>query len=109
MLVYIDNIYRVSGGKLYKVHYKNDPKSLKKSAKYRIAAYAKVINNLSSDAYSLVLTNIAQINNMMNSVVTYQYPEVKCPECGNTIEAQEASASQLLFSRHRLNLLSAQS
>ena len=108
MMVYIDEMYLIDkAGNARPIRVKEDKHSLAKTCKYRIATYAKVINAMPSDAYAILLAEIAQMNNAGDDV-KYQFPEVTCPKCGHTIEASEATAQQLLFSRHRLNLLTAQ-
>lgn len=108
MMVYIDNMYLIDkAGNARPIAVKEDRHSLAKTCKYRIATYAKIINAMPSDAYAILMAEIAQMNNAGDDV-KYQFPEVTCPKCGHTIEASEATAQQLLFSRHRLNLLTAQ-
>lgn len=107
MMVYIDQIYLIRNGSAMPVKIKEDKHSLAKTCKYRIATYAKVINALPSDAYSTLLAEIAIMNDA-DDEVKYQFPEVTCPKCGETIEAAEETAQRLLFNRHRLNLLTAQ-
>mgnify|MGYP004537479883 CR=1 FL=1 len=107
MMVYIDKIFLIRNGAAMPVKLKEDKHSLAKTCKYRIATYAKVINALPSDAYSTLLAEIAIMNDA-DDEVKYQFPEVTCPKCGETIEAAEETAQRLLFNRHRLNLLTAQ-
>lgn len=105
MMVYIDNIYLISGGQYVPVACKKDKNSIAKTAKYRIVTYSKIISTLSSDDYNNILAEIAKINELGDEV-KYQLPEITCPKCGQTIQAAEQSATQLLFARHQLNLLS---
>lgn len=108
MMVYIDKMYLIdAAGNARPIAVKEDKHSLAKTCKYRIATYAKVINAMPSDAYSTLLAEIAKMNDA-DEEVKYQFPEVTCPKCHETIEASEATAQQLLFNRHRLNLLTAQ-
>ena len=108
MMVYIDKMYMIDKtGKARPIAVKEDKHSLAKTCKYRIATYAKVINSLPSDGYSTLIAEIAKMNEADDEVV-YQLPEVKCPKCGETIEAEIQGAQKLLFNRHRLNLLTAQ-
>lgn len=105
MMVYIDNVYLIRGNEYIPVSCKKDKNSIAKTAKYRIVTYSKIISTLSSDDYNNILAEIAKINDLGDEV-KYQLPEITCPKCGQTIAAEEQSATQLLFSRHQLNLLS---
>lgn len=107
MMVYIDNIYIIKDGQAMPIAYKVDKQSAAKTAKYRIATYAKIIKTLSSDAYNSVIATIAAINDLGDSV-QYVIPEYTCPKCHHTISEEVRPALQLLFSRHQLNLLSQQ-
>lgn len=106
LMVYIDKIYLVRGKNASPVAVKEDPNSIAKNAKYRIATYAKIISKLPSDAYIRLSSRITEKNDQ-GSEVTYCYPETTCPKCGHKIEQGDAQAAQLLFSRHRLSLLMA--
>jgi hypothetical protein len=109
LMVYIDNIYLIDKhGNARPIKVKTDPLSVAKTCKYRIATYAKVVNAMPSDAYAVLMAEVAKMNNE-NDEVSYQLPEVTCPKCGHTIEAAPVQgALSLLFNRHRLNLLTAQ-
>lgn len=104
IMVYIDNIYLIQNGEYIPVRLKVDKYSVAKTAKYRIVSYAKIIRNLPSDCYNKIIGEIAKINTLLDEV-KYQLPEMTCPKCGETIEAQEEQATALLFSRHQLSLL----
>ena len=108
MMVYIDNIYVIQNGEYIPVRCRVDRHSLAKTAKIRIVTYSKIIRTLPSDSYNNILAEIAKINDLGDEV-KYQLPEITCPKCGQTIEATEQTPTQLLFSRHQLNLLSQES
>ena len=108
MMVYIDNIYVIQNGEYVPVRCRVDRHSLAKTAKIRIVTYSKIIRTLPSDSYNNILAEIAKINDLGDEV-KYQLPEITCPKCGQTIEATEQTPTQLLFSRHQLNLLSQES
>lgn len=108
MMVYIDNIYVIQNGEYIPVRCRVDRHSLAKTAKIRIVTYSKIIRTLPSDSYNNILAEIAKINDLGDEI-KYQLPEITCPKCGQTIEATEQTPTQLLFSRHQLNLLSQES
>lgn len=109
LMTYIDNMYYIKPDGLHKIVYKVDPNSEVKTLKYRIASYAKIINNLPSDAYVNLMMNIAEKQDYGEDYITYLIPEQKCPVCGKVIEAANVSGPmQLLFGRHRLNQLTIQ-
>ena len=108
VMVYIDNIYVIQNGEYIPVRCRVDRHSLAKTAKIRIVTYSKIIRTLPSDSYNNILAEIAKINDLGDEV-KYQLPEITCPKCGQTIEATEQTPTQLLFSRHQLNLLSQES
>lgn len=108
MMVYIENIYLIGpDGKARKLKYKIDKTSIARTCKYRIATFAKIIKSLPSDSYNTLVAEISKLSEK-DGDVTYQFPEVDCPYCGNKIDATDATAQQLLFTRHRLSLLSTQ-
>lgn len=110
-LTYIDSMYTISNGMLYKITYKQEPNQPVKNAKYRISALSRIINSLDSDAYSLLEATAIEIRNETygNEVpVYYHYPEETCTLCGKTIPAQEANPIDLVFRRHQLNMLTIQ-
>ena len=100
--------YVIQNGEYIPVRCRVDRHSLAKTAKIRIVTYSKIIRTLPSDSYNNILAEIAKINDLGDEV-KYQLPEITCPKCGQTIEATEQTPTQLLFSRHQLNLLSQES
>lgn len=108
MMVYIDNIYLIQNGEYRPLKLKTDKTSIAKTTKYRIATFAKIIKSLNSDHYNNIIIEISKINDLGDEI-KYQLPEMVCPKCGKKIKAAEQTATQLLFSRHQLNLLSQES
>lgn len=104
IMIYIDNIYLIKDKKLTPVALKVDTNNLAKTIKYRISVYAKIISSLASDNYSKISKIIAGINEYGDEI-TYQLPEVTCPECSHTIQAEESDVVQMLFNRHQLALI----
>ena len=108
MMVYIDNIYYVDEeGNATPIAYKVDKQSVAKTAKYRIATYAKLIQTLPSDGYQKVMMILSEINDLGDGV-TYITPEHTCDKCKQSVPEETKRAAELLFSRHQLNLLSQQ-
>ena len=106
IMPYIDDIFFLdwANKKFVKVEYKHDPNNLSKDSKAKVIKYDNVMNSFSTDEYSRILNIISAINDR-SDWMTYQVPEMTCPECGRKIEAQESTASSLVFTRHRLGLL----
>lgn len=103
---YIDKIFVIDQANktIRPLNIKEYRGDVKKTLKSKILALAKVISTLSSDQYNLISAYIEEINKP-SSYVEYQLPEVICPKCKTKIEARPTTASNLLFTRHRLTSL----
>lgn len=104
MMIYIDTIYLINGNNLSPIAYKIEADNIAKTTKYRIMTYAKIISKLPSDSFQKITSIIASINELGNEI-TYQLPEVTCPECSHVIPAEIKESMDLLFSRHQLALI----
>lgn len=107
LLTYVDEFFYLDGPSAYPFKIKTDEKSIVRNAKYRIAQYSKIIMNMTSDAYNIMGARISEKLNVEPDV-SYCFPELSCPKCGTKIEESPAAARQILFSRHRLSLLTVQ-
>lgn len=103
---YIDKIYVIDQANkaIRPLAIKEYTGDVKKTLKSKVLALAKVISTLSSDQYNLISAYIEEINKP-STYVDYQLPEVICPKCKTKIEARPTTASNLLFTRHRLTSL----
>lgn len=108
LITYIDDIYYVNRQtmQLEPINYKYWPNNVAKTAKSKIIQFAKALRKLSSDQYHTLLTYIQEITERGDHI-TYQIPEVTCPECQATIEAMPISGKDLVFTRHQLAALAA--
>lgn len=98
---YIADIYLITDEGLEKFDTKQYPNNAVKTAKAKIIQYAKLIRNLSSDEYGILMTAIIEMSKDTESV-TYQMPEITCEKCGAIIPAEDQDASALVFTRHQL-------
>ena len=107
VLAYIDEIcyIDVESKSLIPIEVKRFPTNKVKDVKSRIIEYAKIINSLSPDQYSIIIAYINAINSRKNVSITYKVPECKCPRCNNTIRERETTAEELVFMRHQLAAL----
>lgn len=103
---YIADIYWLDkdNKKLVRVAYKEYDNNAAKTAKSKVIRYSNVLNTLSTDEYMNVVSLINAINEKFEWM-TYQIPEMTCPECGRVIPAEDITASSLVFTRHRLGIL----
>lgn len=106
IIQYIDYIYKINhetmsfepiGWKAYVGNYG-------KTFKSKIATYAKILKDLDSKEFSVL---IALINSMLTKatetrMVEYEIPAGKCPKCGAEIAAVPLAPRQLLFMQQRL-------
>ncbi|MCM1219690.1 MAG: hypothetical protein NC548_34855 [Lachnospiraceae bacterium] len=106
MMPYIDNIYWIDQAnmKLVKIKWNEDPNNASKTTKAKVMKYHNVFGSLSDDEYSSIGAIIAAIRTRVDWM-TYQIPEMTCPECGKVIPASESTAAALVFTRHQLGLL----
>lgn len=111
IIAYIDNIYYIDpqNKMLIPVDVNPDSTNLNKTVANKFVIYAKIIQSLTSDEFSVLSALVdrfaAKSYEISEDHVKFQIPEVKCPQCGNIIKAEERSAQQLLFIRHRLSRL----
>lgn len=110
LIMYIDNMYEIKSDGLHPVMYKRDPNSEVKTLKYRIASFAKIITNLTSDAYTRLYVEIRDaLEDTSTDYITYVMPAMKCPKCGTIVEETEVGPRpySLVLARHRLTQLTA--
>lgn len=107
VLSYIDEICYIdmNSQELVPIEYKRFPTNKVKDVKSRIIEYAKIINTLSPDQYSIIVAYINAINSRKNVNIRYRIPECKCPRCNAVIPAVNITAERLVFMRHQLATL----
>ena len=105
---FIDEIYFIDGEneELIPVDFKPVANDQTKTIANKIRVCYNIINSLSSDEYITLLGHIRKMDND-NIIITYQVPECTCPKCGTKIEAESATADELLFTRHQLGAIAA--
>lgn len=102
IISYISNIYLIDpDGNLRLFDCKKYNNNDVKTAKARVIQYAKIIRNLSSDEYAIIMSTIIEMSKDTD-IVSYQMPEITCEKCGAIIPAEDQDASSLVFTRHQL-------
>lgn len=101
IISYIGNIYAVDEGGIRPINTKVYPNNEAKTAKARVIQYAKIIRNLTSDEYGIIMAHILELGRVVDDI-TYQLPETTCDHCKATIPADPQEASSLVFTRHQL-------
>lgn len=106
IMPYIDNIYWIDQAnmKLVKIKWNEDPNNVSKTTKAKVMKYHNVFGSLTDDEYSSIGAIIGAIRSRVDWM-SYQIPEMTCPECGKVIPASESTAASLVFTRHQLGLL----
>jgi hypothetical protein len=110
IMPYIDKVYWLDHAnmKMVEVTYKKYENNAAKTAKSKVIRYSKVFDTFSTDEYSNMLNIINSISDRVDWM-SYQIPELTCPECGRVIPEEPLSASGLVFTRHRLGILASSS
>ena len=106
IMPYISEIYWLDhkNQKLVRVSYTEYANNAAKTAKSKAIRYSKIFDTFSTDEYTNVISIINSINEKYDWL-TYQIPEMTCPECKRVIPAEEITAAGLVFTRHRLGIL----
>lgn len=103
---YIDSIYYIdqTEGTLTPVGYKSYADNTLKTTKSKIQQFAKVLNTLSIDEFSVIRPYMNAVAER-TSGVSYIVPETTCPKCGTVVPEGPTSAEELLFTRYQLGAL----
>ena len=101
IMQYIDYLYYIDeeSGQLSRIAWKRYPGDYGKTFKSKIATYAKILKEFDEADFTFIL---AMETKNTESTVRYYIPETKCSKCGTTIEKEEVSPRQLVFTRQRL-------
>lgn len=105
---FIDEIFFIDeeNEELIPVDFKPVSNDQTKTIANKIRVCYNIINSLSSDQYITLLGYIRKMDSD-NTIISYQVPECTCPKCGTKIEAESATADELLFTRHQLGAIAA--
>ena len=104
---YIDNIYYINRDtmELEPIELTKYDKNLKKQIATKIKRYTKILRELTEDQLNSVSVYINEIASKKDVDLIYIRPEIECPRCQHKIPEEEASARNLVFTRHQLALL----
>lgn len=103
---YIDSIYYIdqNEGTLTPVGYKSYADNTLKTTKSKIQQFAKVLNTLSIDEFSVIRPYMNAVAER-TSGISYIVPETTCPKCGTVVPEAVTTAEELLFTRYQLGAL----
>lgn len=106
MIPYIDSIYMIdqNTSQLIPVGYKMYEGNATKTFKSKIQKYNEVFKSLTNDEFTLIQSYVSTAITR-ESFISYQYPEVECPECHKTIPASPIDAESAVFTRYQLGAL----
>ena len=105
IMQYIDYLYYIyeESGQLSRIAWKQYPGDYGKTFKSKIATYAKILKEFDEADFTFILALVRSMETKnTESTVRYYIPETKCSKCGTTIEKEEVSPRQLVFTRQRL-------
>ena len=105
IMQYIDYLYYIDeeSGQLSRIAWKQYPGDYGKTFKSKIATYAKILKEFDEADFTFILALVRSMGTKnTESTVRYYIPETKCSKCGTTIEKEEVSPRQLVFTRQRL-------
>lgn len=103
---YIDALYIIhpETQSLEPVGYKVYPENSTKTVKSKIKKFNDVLKTLSVDEFGQIRPFISSIRTRVNDI-SYMYPAVDCPNCGNPTEETPMTAESMLFLRAQLSAL----
>lgn len=104
---YIDTIFYINREtmELEPIELTKYDKNLKKQIATKIKRYTKILRELTEDQLNSVSVYINEMATKKSVDLIYIRPEMECPRCKHMIEEEEASARNLVFTRHQLALL----
>lgn len=94
-------IYDYRTGELRPVETKPVAGDMTKTLKNRFKIYYDVLKSLTSDQLTAINVILSELHKD-SDLITYQYPEFKCPKCGHVTPAREEEPINILFLRHQL-------
>ena len=92
---FVDSMYIIDAEQktLIPIGYKIYTDNAGKTVKSKINKFNKVISTLKADEFGPIRSYILGLREK-TSGISYKYPEVTCPKCGNTISSSHASAEE---------------
>ena len=106
MIPCIDTIYVIDSEslQLIPIGYKIYDNNATKTFKSKIQKYNSVFKSLTNDEFTLVQSYVSSVISR-ESFMTYQYPEVECPDCHTVVPAVDTDAESAVFTRYQLGAL----
>lgn len=104
-ILYIDEIYfkDPSTKTISPFDTRPDPNDIQKTAQRRVAIFSRILNRLKLEEYIYLTQRIRDyLEKYPDNKITYQFPSVKCPDCGTEIPAQAMDPYQMVFYRRQL-------
>lgn len=83
---------------------KPDATNITKTLKNRFKIYYDILKSLSSDQLNSITPIMSKLHDQIETA-RYQYPEVVCPKCGSIIKSELQQPIDILFTRHRLQII----
>ena len=98
---HIADVYIYDNGELRPIDTKPVAGDMAKTLKNKFKIYYDVLRSLTSDQLTAI-TSIINDLHKDGDLISYQYPEFKCPKCGHVTPAREEEPINILFLRHQL-------
>lgn len=103
---HIEDMYIIdqSTMELKRIDTKPDPSSITKTLKNRFKIYYDVLKSLTSDQLNSITPIMSELHKEIE-YMQYQYPEATCPKCGSIVKPEIQQPIDILFTRHRLQII----
>nr|DAK74493.1 MAG TPA: hypothetical protein [Caudoviricetes sp.] len=105
IMQYIDYLYYIDEetGELSRIGWKSYVGDYGKTFKSKIATYSKILKEFDETDFTFILALVRSMESKnADSNIRYFIPKTRCKKCGTTIEEEEVSPRQLVFTRQRL-------
>lgn len=104
IMQYIDYLYLIDdNGQLNRITWKAYAGDYGRTFKSKIATYANILKEFDETDFSFILALVRSMETKnTDNNIRYFIPKTKCKKCGTTIEEEEVSPRQLVFTRQRL-------
>lgn len=106
----IDKVYRIDNfnKRLIPINFGVVENSLSKTIQRKVKALYAIFQTFTPDERAIAVAETQKISNQLDKwKITYCIPETVCPHCGKTIERQESSPLNILFTRAQLAIVPA--